>query len=61
MLIDDMMEQDHDAMRDRVCILERRILEQNDEIIFLRTTLNDVLRRLNQMETNRSWSNSTEI
>ena len=61
MLIDDMMEQDHDAMQDRVCILERRILEQNDEIIFLRTTLNDVLRRLNQMETNRSWSNSTEI
>ena len=48
------MDQDQDAMRDRVCILERKVLEQNDEIVCLRTTLTDVLRRLNQMETSRS-------
>ena len=52
-----MMDHDQDAMRDRVSILERKVLEQNDEIIFLRTTLVDVLRRLNQMETSRSQLN----
>ena len=51
------MDHDQDAMRDRVSILERKVLEQNDEIIFLRTTLVDVLRRLNQMETSRSQLN----
>ena len=55
--VDDMMDHDQDAMRDRVSILERKVLEQNDEIIFLRTTLVDVLRRLNQMETSRSQLN----
>ena len=56
-----MMDQDQDAMRDRVCILERKVLEQNDEIVCLRTTLTDVLRRLNQMETSRSQFESDSV
>ena len=56
-----MMDQDQDAMRDRVRILERKVLEQNDEIVCLRTTLTDVLRRLNQMETSRSQFESDSV
>ncbi|XP_069695137.1 echinoderm microtubule-associated protein-like 2 isoform X3 [Periplaneta americana] len=49
--IDDMMETENESLRDRVVDLEKKVLEQGDEIVCLRSTLADVLRRLNQFES----------
>lgn len=53
---DDMIETENDTLRERVSDLEKKVLEQNDEIICLRSTLADVLRRITQLEGSRSLS-----
>ncbi|KAL7641708.1 UNVERIFIED_CONTAM: hypothetical protein RMT77_007581 [Armadillidium vulgare] len=47
---DEMIENENQAMRDRVADLEKRVLEQNDEIMCLRSTLADALRRITSLE-----------
>lgn len=47
----DMMETENESLRERVAYLEKKVLEQGDEIVCLRSTLADVLRRLNQFDS----------
>ncbi|KAK4308983.1 hypothetical protein Pmani_019360 [Petrolisthes manimaculis] len=47
----EMLENEKESLRDRVGDLEKKVLEQTDEIMCLRSTLADVLRRLSTMET----------
>lgn len=51
-----MIDTENDSLRERVTDLEKKVLEQNDEIVCLRSTLADVLRRLSQLEGFRSLS-----
>ena len=51
---DDMIENENEMMRDRVCALEKKVYDQNDEITCLRATLADCLRRINGLETTKS-------
>lgn len=53
-VIDDMLETEQESVRERVCDLEKKVLEQGDEIVCLRSTLADVLRRLAQLEGTRN-------
>ncbi|XP_050538023.1 echinoderm microtubule-associated protein-like 2 isoform X2 [Daktulosphaira vitifoliae] len=55
----DMLETENESLRDRVGDLEKKVLEQGDEIVCLRSTLADVLRRLNQVEGCRALSLNT--
>lgn len=48
-----MIETENESVRERVSDLEKKVLEQGDEIVCLRSTLADVLRRLNQLEGTR--------
>lgn len=48
---DDMLETENASLRERVADLERKVLEQGDELVCLRSTLADVLRRINQMDS----------
>jgi microtubule-associated protein-like 1/2 len=50
-ITDDMMETENESLRERVAYLEKKVLEQGDEIVCLRSTLADVLRRLNQFDS----------
>lgn len=52
-VVDDMIETENESLRERVSDLEKKVLEQGDEIVCLRSTLADVLRRLNQLEGSR--------
>lgn len=47
-----MLESEKSSLFGRVHDLERRVLTQHDEIVCLRSTLADVLRRLNMIEGN---------
>lgn len=47
-----MLESEKSSLVGRVNDLERRVLTQQDEIVCLRSTLADVLRRLNSIEGN---------
>lgn len=47
---DDMIETENTTLRERVNDLEKKVLEQGDEIICLRSTLANVVRRLEQVE-----------
>uniref|UniRef100_A0A1B6CX03 Echinoderm microtubule-associated protein-like 1 n=1 Tax=Clastoptera arizonana TaxID=38151 RepID=A0A1B6CX03_9HEMI len=49
----DMIETENESVRERLSDLEKKVLEQGDEIVCLRSTLADVLRRLNQLEGSR--------
>ena len=51
---DDMIENENEMLRDRVCALEKKVYDQNDEITCLRATLADCLRRINGLETTKS-------
>ena len=51
---DDMIENENEMLRDRVCALEKKVYDQNDEITCLRATLADCLRRINGLETSKS-------
>lgn len=56
-----MLESEKSSLAGRVHDLERRVLTQQDEIVCLRSTLADVLRRLNLIEGNieRGTSNNS--
>lgn len=53
-----MLESEKSSLAGRVHDLERRVLTQQDEIVCLRSTLADVLRRLNLLEGNIERSGS---
>lgn len=57
--IDEMLESEKSSLAGRVHDLERRVLSQHDEIVCLRSTLADVLRRLNLIEGNIERSTIT--
>lgn len=56
-----MIETENESLRERVCDLEKKVLEQGDEIVCLRSTLADVLRRLNQLEGCRTLSLNASV
>lgn len=56
---DEMLESEKSSLAGRVHDLERRVLSQHDEIVCLRSTLADVLRRLNLIEGNIERSSVT--
>lgn len=58
-----MLESEKSSLAGRVHDLERRVLTQQDEIVCLRSTLADVLRRLNLIEGNieRGAINSSSL
>ncbi|XP_076058179.1 echinoderm microtubule-associated protein-like 2 isoform X3 [Oratosquilla oratoria] len=56
---DDMIENENQSLRDRVADLEKKVQDQTDEIVCLRSTLADVLRRLNNIEGSRVLNNHT--
>jgi hypothetical protein len=45
-----MLESEKTSLVGRVQDLERRVMEQQDEIVYLKSTLSDVLRRLNLLD-----------
>ncbi|XP_042903128.1 echinoderm microtubule-associated protein-like 2 isoform X5 [Parasteatoda tepidariorum] len=47
---EDILNHDNDALRERVSDLEKKVQDQADEIVCLRGTLADVLRRVTQLE-----------
>lgn len=56
-----MIETENESLRERMCDLEKKVLEQGDEIVCLRSTLADVLRRLNQLEGTRTLSLNASV
>lgn len=52
-----MIENENQSLRDRVADLEKKVHEQTDEIMCLRSTLADVLRRINTIEGARGKAN----
>ena len=48
-----MVEHENEAVRDRLGDLERKVHMQNDEIVCLKATLADCLRRLNTLEVDK--------
>ncbi|KAK9511688.1 hypothetical protein O3M35_000303 [Rhynocoris fuscipes] len=56
-----MLETEQESVRERVCDLEKKVLEQGDEIVCLRSTLADVLRRLAQLEGTRNAPTSLRV
>lgn len=58
---DEMLESEKSSLAGRVHDLERRVLQQQDEIVCLRSTLADVLRRLNLIEGNIDRGSATSL
>ena len=48
-----MIENENEAVRDRLADLEKKVHLQNDEIVCLKATLADCLRRLNTLEVDK--------
>ncbi|XP_066947600.1 echinoderm microtubule-associated protein-like 2 isoform X37 [Macrobrachium rosenbergii] len=55
---DEMIENENQSLRDRVADLEKKVHEQTDEIMCLRSTLADVLRRISTIEGARALANN---
>ncbi|ODM97041.1 Echinoderm microtubule-associated protein-like elp-1 [Orchesella cincta] len=53
---DEMLENENETLRERVGDLEKKVYEQRDEILCLRATLADVLRRITNLEGSRAIS-----
>lgn len=51
---DEMLESENSSMAERLYDLERQVLEQQEEILSLKSTLAEVLRRLNILDCNSS-------
>ncbi|XP_046384237.1 echinoderm microtubule-associated protein-like 2 isoform X2 [Ischnura elegans] len=56
---DDMIENENESLRERVSDLERKLLDQGDELVCLRSTLADALRRISSLEANRAPAPTT--
>lgn len=54
-----MLETENETLRERVSDLEKKVLEHGDEIVCLRSTLADVLRRLSQLESSKNIANNS--
>ena len=48
---DGMLDNENEALRDRVMTLEKKVQSQEDEIVCLKSALSDVIRRLQIVET----------
>ena len=48
-----MMDNENETVRDRLADLERKVHQQNDEIVCLKATLAECLRRLNTLEVDK--------
>ncbi|XP_018904469.2 echinoderm microtubule-associated protein-like 2 isoform X3 [Bemisia tabaci] len=57
----DMIDNENETLRERVAELEKKVLDYGDEVVCLRSTLADVLRRLNQLESLRSYNQNVGI
>lgn len=58
-LSDEMLESENSSMAERLYDLERQVLEQQEEILSLKSTLSEVLRRLNNLDCNSSRISSS--
>jgi hypothetical protein len=58
-LADEMLESENSSMAERLYDLERQVLEQQEEILSLKSTLSEVLRRLNNLDCNSSRISSS--
>lgn len=56
---DEMLESENSSMAERLYDLERQVLEQQEEILSLKSTLSEVLRRLNNLDCNSSRISSS--
>lgn len=56
---DEMLESENASMGERLYDLERQVLEQQEEILSLKSTLAEVLRRLNSLDCNSSRISSS--
>lgn len=54
-----MLESENSSMAERLYDLERQVLEQQEEILSLKSTLSEVLRRLNNLDCNSSRISSS--
>ncbi|XP_014664768.1 PREDICTED: echinoderm microtubule-associated protein-like 2 [Priapulus caudatus] len=50
---EDMISNENETLRERVADLEKKVQEQTDDIVCLRSAVADIVRRLNSMEVNR--------
>eukprot|EP00105_Crassostrea_gigas_P010550 XP_011425878.1 PREDICTED: echinoderm microtubule-associated protein-like 2 isoform X6 [Crassostrea gigas] len=56
--VDGLLSQDHGELCQRVLCLEKKVQQQEDEIICLKSALADVIRRLGQVEATKAQSSS---
>jgi len=52
-LTDGLLSQDHEELCERVSYLEKKVHQQEDEIVCLKSAMADVIRRLGQAEAGR--------
>lgn len=52
--VDGMISNENSLLRDRVTQLEKKVQDQEDELVCLRSSMADVLRRLSQLESDPS-------
>ncbi|XP_069949760.1 echinoderm microtubule-associated protein-like elp-1 isoform X2 [Cherax quadricarinatus] len=57
----EMIENENHSLRDRVADLEKKVHEQTDELMCLRSTLADVLRRLNTIEGATRFNTEAQV
>eukprot|EP00105_Crassostrea_gigas_P010551 XP_011425879.1 PREDICTED: echinoderm microtubule-associated protein-like 2 isoform X7 [Crassostrea gigas] len=57
-VLDGLLSQDHGELCQRVLCLEKKVQQQEDEIICLKSALADVIRRLGQVEATKAQSSS---
>ena len=53
LLSDGILNHENEELRDRVAVLERKVHQQEDEVICLKSALSDCLRRLQALENGR--------
>ena len=55
---DGLIDHENEELRERVQSLEKRVQQQEDEIVCLKSALADVIRRLSQVEAGRGEANT---
>ena len=53
-----MLEQENEGLRERVSTLEKKVRQQEDEIVCLKSALADVIRKITVLENTRGMSNN---
>ena len=54
-ILDGLLRQDHAEVCERVSYLEKKVRQQEDDIVCLKSAVADILRRLNQVEAEKGW------